>query len=73
MILQNETKYIIYTCPKCKTSLALEVHKTKKCACPHIIAYTIEGKPIRCGEVLPTQKERDNLEIIQFHIMEIIS
>jgi hypothetical protein len=60
-------KYLAYVCPKCKTFLALETTKIKS-KCTHVIGVLPNGKPIKCYETLPSQKERDIMEKEQFHV-----
>lgn len=68
----QKQKYLIYTCSKCKSVLALET-KAMKTFCPHIISYDKCNKPIKCGEILPNQNERDKLEKEQYHIKSLES
>jgi hypothetical protein len=59
-------KYLKYVCPSCNTLLALETKAIKK-KCTVTIGIYPNGKPIKCGAPLPSQKKRDEMEKSQYH------
>lgn len=61
------SKYLHFVCSKCKTFLALEQKKPKRNRCPHIIGYDHLSMPIRCKQPLPSQDERNKMNLIQYH------